>query len=112
MEQQSQNQSQGSGVAAGGGATMWKDLFGKIRKPCLSASLDLQMQVHPDYDTAPDGGSTSGNGQKGGQTPICDKSETITVKWRIADMVAVGMLTSVAISLLCGVKHLCCFMKK
>ena len=95
-------------------AGMWKDLCRKVRKPCLTMDLDLQMQVYPDYDAAPSqsasDGKAAGNGAQS-QGAICDKHETVTVKWRIADMVAVGMMASVAVSLLCCVKHMCGWMK-
>ena len=95
-----------SGVAING----WKDMLDKIRRPCLLADFDLQMQVHPDYATAPESVSKSGNAQS--KTPLCDKSETITVKCRVADMVAAGLVASVAIGLLCCCKHMCHWMKK
>ena len=97
---------------------MWQDLCRKVRKPCLVMDLDLQMQVYPDYDATPSQGS-QGTQKAGGQAQqqnvaeqaICDKQETISVKWRIADMVVVGMIASVTMSLLCCVKHMCNWMK-
>ena len=107
MEQSSAvSQNGSSGVAING----WKDVLDKVRRPCLLADLDLQMQVHPDYATAPDSVSKSGNAQS--SAPICDKSETITVKCRVADMLAVGLIVSVGIGLMCCCKHMCHWMKR
>ena len=100
------SQNRSSGVAING----WKDVLDKIRRPCLLADLDLQMQVHPDYATAPESVSKSQDSQS--PAPLCDKSETITVKCRVADMVAAGLIASVAIALLCCGKHVCHWMKK
>ena len=106
--EQSSAVSQGceSGVAING----WKDMLVKARRPCLLADLDLKMQLHPDYATAPESASQSGNSQS--SAPLCDKSETITVKCRVADMVAAGLIASVAIALLCCGKHVCHWIKR
>lgn len=98
------------GVAIDG----WKDLLSHIRKPCLLADFDLHMQVHPDYNTAPDGLSVSdGKGTPSQSSrPVCQKSESLTVKCRVADMVAAGVVLMAVMTLLCGMVRMCCCMRK
>ena len=98
------------GIAVDG----WKDLLDKMRKPCLLADLDLHMQVHPDYDTAPDGVSVSDGKGKSlpSARPICQKIESFTVKCRVADMVVAGMVLAAVMVLLCGMVRMCCCMKR
>lgn len=111
MERSLMNSQQDTqGIAVDG----WKDLLHVIRKPCLLADLDLHMQVHPDYETAPDGVSVADGKGKPSESarPVCQKTESLTVKCRVADMIAAGMVLMAVMVLLGGMVRMCCCMRK